>query len=134
MGRNDRAGYQVWSAADGYPGDGCFREFHRKDANSGMQYWRVTSSTTDLGDKMLYDPVLAMSKVNENSDHYTTLIYHLLNDYKNAAAVILSTSGVYVANFLITCLINSTPSNHQCPNNSVSNDTITKPFSPAAFL
>ncbi len=84
MGRNDRAGYQVWSAADGYPGDGCYREFHRKDANSGMQYWRVTSPTTDLGDKMLYDPVLAMSKVNENSDHYTTLIYHLLNDYKNA--------------------------------------------------
>ena len=30
MGRNDRAGYQVWSAADGYPGDGCYREFHRK--------------------------------------------------------------------------------------------------------
>lgn len=33
MGRNDRAGYQVWSAADGYPGDGCFREFHKKMTN-----------------------------------------------------------------------------------------------------
>ncbi len=84
MGRNDRAGYQVWSAADGYPGDGCFREFHKKDENSGMHYWRITSPTTDLGDKMLYDPVLAMSKINENTDHYTTLLYHLLNDYKNA--------------------------------------------------
>ena len=84
MGRNDRAGYQVWSAADGYPGDGCFREFDKKDDKSGMHYWRITSPTTDLGDKMLYDPVLAMSKVNENSDHYTTLIYHMLNDYKNA--------------------------------------------------
>ena len=84
MGRNDRAGYQVWSAADGYPGDGCFREFHKKDDKSGMHYWRITSPTTDLGDKMLYDPVLAMNKINENSDHYTTLIYHLLNDYKLA--------------------------------------------------
>ncbi len=84
MGRNDRAGFQVWSAADGYPGDGCYREFHRKDPNSGMHYWRITSETADLGDKMLYDPVLAMSKVNENSDHYTTMIYHLLNDYKMA--------------------------------------------------
>jgi len=84
MGRNDRAGFQVWSAADGYPGDGCYREFHRKDCNSGMHYWRITSETADLGDKMLYDPVLAMSKVGENSDHYTTLIYHLLNDYKMA--------------------------------------------------
>lgn len=84
MGRNDRAGYQVWSAADGYPGDGCFREFHKKDDKSGMHYWRITSPTTDLGDKMLYDPVLAMSKVNENSDHYTTILYHMLNDYKKA--------------------------------------------------
>jgi len=84
MGRNDRAGFQVWSAADGYPGDGCYREFHKKDDNSGMNYWRLTSPSTDLGDKMLYDPVLAMSKINENSDHYTNLIYHMLNDYKKA--------------------------------------------------
>ena len=84
MGRNDRAGYQVWSAADGYPGDGCFREFHKKDDKSGMQYWRITSSATDLGDKMLYDPVLAQNKVCENSDHYTHLIENLLRDYKNS--------------------------------------------------
>ena len=82
MGRNDRAGFQVWSAADGYPGDGCYREFHKKDDKSGMNYWRITSSTTDLGDKMLYDPVLAMNKVNSNSDHYTTLLYDLLKNYK----------------------------------------------------
>ena len=84
MGRNDRAGFQVWSAADGYPGDGVYREFHKKDDKSGMNYWRITSSKTDLGDKMLYDPVLAMNQVNSNSDHYTTLLYHLLNDYKKA--------------------------------------------------
>lgn len=84
MGRNDRAGYQVWSAGDGYPGDGCFREFHKKDDKSGGHYWRITSSTTDLGDKMLYDPVLALNKITENSDHYTTMLYHLLNDYKLA--------------------------------------------------
>ncbi|MDD3150062.1 MAG: DUF1957 domain-containing protein, partial [Candidatus Gastranaerophilales bacterium] len=84
MGRNDRAGFQVWSAADGYPGDGCYREFHKKDENSGMNYWRITSPTTDLGEKMLYDPVLAMSRINENSDHYVNLLYHLMNDHKNA--------------------------------------------------
>lgn len=84
MGRNDRAGFQVWSAADGYPGDGCYREFHKKDDNSGMHYWRLTSANTDLGDKMLYDPVLAMSRISENSDHYVTLLYNLLNDHKKA--------------------------------------------------
>ncbi|MBR1424449.1 DUF1957 domain-containing protein [bacterium] len=84
MGRNDRAGFQVWSAADGYPGDGCYREFHKKDDKSGMNYWRITSSNTDLGDKMLYDPVLALNQVNSNSDHYTSLLFNLLNDYKNS--------------------------------------------------
>lgn len=84
MGRNERAGYQVWSAADGYPGDGCYREFHKKDDKSGMHYWRLTSPTTDLGDKMLYDPVLAMSQIGQNSDHYTDLLFNLLNDHKKA--------------------------------------------------
>lgn len=84
MGRNDRAGFQVWSAAHGYPGDGCYREFHKKDDKSGMNYWRITSPQTDLGDKMLYDPVLAINRTGENSDHYVDLVYHLLNDYKNA--------------------------------------------------
>lgn len=84
MGRNDRAGYQVWSAADGYPGDGCYREFHKKDENSGMHYWRITSPSTDLGDKMLYDPVLALARIEENSEHYVNVLYHLFNDYKQA--------------------------------------------------
>jgi len=84
LGRNDRAGFQVWSAADGYPGDGCYREFHKKDEKSGMNYWRITSPSTDLGDKMLYDPVLAMSRIGENTDHYVNLLYHILNDHKKA--------------------------------------------------
>lgn len=84
MGRNDRAGFQVWSAANGYPGDGCYREFHKKDDKSGMNYWRITTPTTDLGDKMLYDPVLALDRIGENADHYADLLYHLLNDHKNA--------------------------------------------------
>ena len=56
----------------------------KKDDKSGMNYWRITSPKTDLGDKMLYDPVLALNKINENSDHYTTMLYHLMNDYKNS--------------------------------------------------
>jgi len=82
MGRNGRAGYQVWSAADGYPGDGCYREFHKKDENSGMNYWRVTSLSTNLDGKMLYDPSVAISKTEENADHYSDLIYQLLNNHK----------------------------------------------------
>jgi 1,4-alpha-glucan branching enzyme len=74
MGRNNRASFQVWSAADGYPGDGLYREFHRKDSQSGMKYWRLTSKESDLGAKMLYDPVLALRQTKSHADHFVSLI------------------------------------------------------------
>ncbi|MBY0404546.1 MAG: 1,4-alpha-glucan branching protein, partial [Cyanobacteria bacterium] len=76
LGRNDRASFQVWSAAHGYPGDGLYREFHKQDSRSGMKYWRLTSKECELGNKMLYDPVLAFAKTKENADHFTNLVYH----------------------------------------------------------
>ena len=36
LARNERTGLQVWSAANGYPGDAAYREFHKKDAVSGL--------------------------------------------------------------------------------------------------
>lgn len=80
MGRNNRASFQVWSAAHGYPGDGLYREFHRKDVHSGMKYWRLTSKDADLGDKMLYDPVLAVNQTKSHADHFATMIYHQLQE------------------------------------------------------
>lgn len=84
MGRNNRASFQVWSAAHGYPGDGLYREFHRKDDKSGLHYWRLTSKECDLGDKMLYDPVLAEQQTHTNSDHFANLVYHQLKDHYDA--------------------------------------------------
>lgn len=84
MGRNDRASFQVWSAAHGYPGDGLYREFHRKDANSGLHYWRLTSKEADLGEKMLYDPVLAHEQTEVNASHFVNLVYHQAKDYNEA--------------------------------------------------
>ncbi len=84
LGRNDRASFQVWSAADGYPGDGLYREFHRKDDQSGLHYWRLTSKECDLGQKMLYDPILAEKQTHLNSDHFSNLIYHQLKDHYEA--------------------------------------------------
>jgi 1,4-alpha-glucan branching enzyme len=78
IGRNNRASFQVWSAAHGYPGDGLYREFHRKDANSGMKYWRLTSKDCDLGHKMLYDPALAFRQTQMHADHFVSLVYDLL--------------------------------------------------------
>ena len=67
IGRNNRTGLQVWSAEWGYPGDFDYREFHKKDGISGMQYWRVSGAGVNLGDKDAYHPDWAAGKVGEHS-------------------------------------------------------------------
>jgi 1,4-alpha-glucan branching enzyme len=81
--RNEAAGMQVW-AVDGYPGDGWYREFHKRDGNSGMQYWRVTGKNWDLAHKDFYNPQMALQRVHDNSDHYVGLIYDELKRYWEA--------------------------------------------------
>lgn len=82
--RNERAGWQVWSADMGYPGDPWYREFHKKDSNSGMKYWRVNGPGFDLADKDFYNPQMAAQRIAENSDHYVTLIHDMLKGYQDA--------------------------------------------------
>ena len=81
VGRNNRTGQQVWSADWGYPGDYDYREFHKKDGTSGMQYWRVTAAKTDLGSKDWYHPDWAQRKMGEHARHYAWLVGDLLTEY-----------------------------------------------------
>lgn len=81
MGRHEEAGFQVWSAEHGYPGDGNYREFHKKDDVSGLHYWKLTSKSTDLGDKELYNAEAALTRVNENSDHYVGVLQGCLTEH-----------------------------------------------------
>jgi 1,4-alpha-glucan branching enzyme len=81
IGRDNRTGMQVWSADWGYPGDFDYREFHKKDAVSGLQYWRVTGARVDLGHKDFYHPDWAAHKVNEHSRHFAWLVADRLKRY-----------------------------------------------------
>lgn len=74
IGRNNRTSMQVWSADMGYPGDAAYREFHRKDEVSGLQYWRVTGPRVDLGHKAFYDPDLALERVASHAAHFAELV------------------------------------------------------------
>ncbi len=85
IGRNNRTGMQVWSGEWGYPGDGDYREFHRKDAKSGMQYWRVTGPRVDLGWKDAYHPDWAEYKVGEHARHFAWLVADQLRSYYEEA-------------------------------------------------
>jgi 1,4-alpha-glucan branching enzyme len=95
IGRNNRTGLQVWSADWGYPGDYDYREFHKKDGVSGLQYWRVTGARIDLGQKDLYHPDWAAYKVGQHADHFAWLI----SDEVKSFASSTGRYGIVSANF-----------------------------------
>ena len=78
IGRNNETGQRVWSAQWGYPGDFDYREFHRKDGISGLQYWRVTGAKVDLGDKDFYHPDWAQHKVRMHAQDFAALVERIL--------------------------------------------------------
>ncbi len=81
VGRDNRTGQQVWSGDWGYPGDYDYREFHKKDGVSGMQYWRVSGPRVDLANKDYYHPEWAASKVREHARHFAWLAADRLKQY-----------------------------------------------------
>lgn len=93
IGRNNETGQRVWSADWGYPGDFDYREFHRKDGVSGLQYWRVTGAKVDLGDKDFYHPDWAENKVRMHAQDYVALVERILQaqwDYGQGYGIIAS--------------------------------------------
>jgi 1,4-alpha-glucan branching enzyme len=70
FGRNEATGKQVWSSAAGYPGDPNYLEFHQKDPESGLHYWRVTGKP----EKDVYSPDQARRKAEEHADHFVSLL------------------------------------------------------------
>jgi len=53
FGRNKDTSKQVWDSKIGYPGNEYYREFHRKDHESGLHYWRITDKTIEKENKKL---------------------------------------------------------------------------------
>jgi 1,4-alpha-glucan branching enzyme len=81
--RDPRTGMQVWSASHGYPGDFDYREFHRKDAGSGLQYWRVSGAGVDIGQKEYYRPDWAEAKVKQHAEHFANLVAQSLREFSD---------------------------------------------------
>lgn len=83
MARDPACSQQVWSADQGYPGDGAYREYYRdigfdlpladvgayvlEDGtriNTGIKYYRVTGPTND---KALYEPDKAQERARQHA-------------------------------------------------------------------
>ncbi len=86
FGRDPECSKQVWSADEGYPGDGAYREFYRDvgydlpldylgDAlpegdrvPTGFKYYRVTDRKSQYKDT--YNPEAARSKAREHAENF----------------------------------------------------------------
>ena len=72
--RDARTAAQVWSRQGGYPGDGAFLDFHKRHWPSGLRFWRVTGSATDMLDKLVYWPEDAAARAREQAEHFISLV------------------------------------------------------------
>lgn len=80
--RDEISGKQVWSRSSGYPGDGNYLEFHKKHFPGGLRYWKITSSTSDLSDKLPYDYQKATERIEEHANHFVWLLNQTLKDHE----------------------------------------------------
>jgi 1,4-alpha-glucan branching enzyme len=89
FGRDLESSKQVWSAKEGYPGDGIYRDFYRDIGfdlpledignyihpdgiriHTGYKYYRVTGPDVDLGHKQPYDPDAARERAATHAGNF----------------------------------------------------------------
>ena len=95
FGRNKNASKQVWDAEIGYPGNESYMEFHKKDGESGLNYWRITNKELPNEHKELYQPEGALKQLELDVDHYIALLRGEVNSFYNAH----QTTGIIVSPF-----------------------------------
>lgn len=93
FGRNKNTSRQVWDAKIGYPGNEQYREFHKKDHESGLHYWRITNKEYGQNQKELYNIKLANQKIEQHAYHFTSVLENELKQFSethNIAGIITS--------------------------------------------
>ena len=84
FGRNKNTSNQVWDAKIGYPGNEFYREFHKKDHESGLHYHRVTCKSLNNKEKELYDKEKAQSSVSSDAHHFISLITKEIEQFSSS--------------------------------------------------
>lgn len=73
----------VWSSRTGYPAAAAYRDFHARDAATGIRLWAVTHSADGAdgapgGAKAPYDPARADAQVDRDVAHFVAAVRHRL--------------------------------------------------------
>ncbi len=75
--RDPRSSQRVWNRHGGYPGDGRYLEFHKIRWPGGLRLWRVTSRTSDLGQKEPYAPDEARRTAEDHARDFADMLARL---------------------------------------------------------
>ena len=54
--RDSSLSEQVWLKERGYPGNGAYLDFHKRHAQGGHRYWKITDADVPMQDKQPYHP------------------------------------------------------------------------------
>ena len=83
FGRHPHVSEQVWSGTIGYPADGVYLEFHRKQGERGLRYHKITSTKTPLSAKDPYYPDDIAPRLFEHAMHFCDVVRRTLWQYHN---------------------------------------------------
>jgi 1,4-alpha-glucan branching enzyme len=73
---------RVWQHDSGYPGDPVYLEFHKKQAEGGLRYWRITDRRADLAYKQPYVPEWAFAQVRTHAAHFVRMLRERLRTHR----------------------------------------------------
>jgi 1,4-alpha-glucan branching enzyme len=85
----------VWQHDGGYPGDPAYLEFHKKQREGGLRYWRITDRRADLAYKQPYVPEWAFAHVRAHAAHFAQILRERLRTHRQQTGE----RGVVVAAF-----------------------------------
>jgi 1,4-alpha-glucan branching enzyme len=87
--RDPRSSQRVWNRHGGYPGDGRYLEFHKIRWPGGLRLWRVTSRTSDLGQKEPYVPDEARRTAGEHARDFADMLARLSRGQASEAGAVI---------------------------------------------
>ena len=93
FGRNQTISRQVWDAKIGYPGNEFYQEFHKKDHESGLHYWRITNKNKGREEKQFYNLEKVSEMIRSQSYHFESLLKAELSQFStdyNKKGIIIS--------------------------------------------
>lgn len=74
FGRDFETTARVWQHDTGYPGDPAYLEFHKKQGDGGLRYWRITDRRANLAYKQPYVPEWAFAQVRAHAAQFAQVL------------------------------------------------------------